>query len=232
MISNKRRHHSGYLLPGGLVPVFLFLFCGISASASNFSFQGTFPQDNTVQLFNFALLSPGTVTLQTFGYGGGTNANGDTILAGGFESVLQVYNALGTAIGGTLLPGPDPTCSPRTPDPARSNFCQDVFGQISLATGNYILALTQNANLPNGDLSDGFFYVDIVPDPTFNKGFHGSFGLPGNGNFAVDIVGVDSASPVGSVPEPGSMLLGFTALLALGLRARRLASTNSNHSLT
>jgi len=203
------------------------VLAGIPAYGSTFSFQGDFAHDNDVQQFNFTLLSPGTITLRTFGFGGGVNGAGDTVLAGGFESVLQVYDSLGTAQGGPLLPGPDPLCGPRNPDPARANFCQDAFGQISLGAGNFVLALTQAANLPNGNLSDGFFYVDSVPDPNFNNGFVGTLGFQGDSHFAVDISGVDAAAPVAGVPEPSSILLGASALLALAIRARRLCA----HSL-
>src|SRR5882757_825870 len=117
----------------------------LPATSASFSFQSTFNLDNDVQLIAFNLLSGRTVTLQTLGYGGGTNANGQVIPAGGFESALQVFDAAtGTAIGGTLFPGPDPTCPPRTPDPNRNNFCQDAYGQMFLGAGNYLLALTQN----------------------------------------------------------------------------------------
>jgi hypothetical protein len=191
------------------------------APAASFSFQGAFAHDNDVVFITFNLLSAGTVTLQTLGYGGGTSATGTVILPGGFESVLQVYDAgTGNASAGPILPGPNPGCSPRTPDPNRMNFCQDAYGQLSLGPGNYLLALTQDANLPNGNLSDGFFYVDIIPDPNFNNGFVGAFGLPGNGNWEVDIVGVDAAAAA-AVPEPSSWPLVAVALGALrsGLRS-------------
>lgn len=196
----------------------------VPASASVVSFTGTFTEDNDVQLFTFSLLTSSTVTLQTLGFGGsadnpgGTNAAGQIILPGGFESVLQIYDAAtGDAIGGPILPGPDPDCSPRTPDPNRAGFCQDAYAQEFLPAGNYLLALTQNANLPNGNLSDGFYYADTVPDPNFNSGFVGSFGFPGSGRWAVDLLSVDSAQ---EVPEPAPAVLTASALLAAILAAK------------
>jgi hypothetical protein len=191
----------------------------VPAVAANFSFTGNFTDDNDVLLVSFDLLADATVTLETFGYGGGTNADGTNILPGGFESILQVFsNPSGVAVGGPILPGPDPTCAPRNQDPGRLNFCQDAYAQVFLTAGNYLLALTQNANTPNGNLSDGFFYD---ADPNFNSGFVGTFGFPGTSQWALDIVGVDSAVAPLATPEPGSAMLVASAFLLVGLGVRR-----------
>src|SRR3954447_10666394 len=138
------------------------VFLGFSVpgvAATSFSFTGNFIHDNDVQLFNFNLTGGGSISVQILGYGGGVNALGQTLLPGGFESILALYTSTGTAVSGPIFPGPNPTCSPRIPDPNRLNACLDAYQTgISLAAGNYILALTQSANTPNGDLSDGFFY--------------------------------------------------------------------------
>jgi hypothetical protein len=194
-------------------------FAGLG-TASSLSFTGTFALDNDVQLFTFDMTVAGTVTFQTFGYGGGTNALGQVIAAGGFEPVLGVFDSLGVAQTGPLQPGPNPTCSPRNPDPARANFCQDVYAQLVLPVGSYIVSLSQYPNVPLGNLSAGFFYVDSNPNPNFNGGFTGSFGFPGNGNWALDISGVNNGS-VGA-PEPGSILLAGGALLIVIGRARAI----------
>jgi hypothetical protein len=192
---------------------------GSSAFAGSFSFTGIFSHDNDLQLLYFSLSTPGTVTLQTFGYGGGTNAAGIGLPAGGFEPVLGVFDSFGIAVSGPLQPGPDPTCGPRNPDPARLNFCQDVYGQLTLGAGDYIVSLTQSPNDPLGNLSDGFFYIDVVPDPNFNNGFVGTFGLPGNGNWALDIIGADATQS----PEPGTIVLAVGAILMMAAAARRRA---------
>jgi hypothetical protein len=204
--------------------IFRSFYSAFPACAANISLTGTFVHDNDVQLFTFNLSSASTVTFQTLGFGGsadnpgGTNAAGQVILPDGFESVLQVYDGItGVAIGGPILPGPDPGCAPRTPDPGRGNFCQDAYGQESLAAGIYLLALTQNPNLPNGNLNDGFFYVDTIPDPNFNSGFVGTFGFQGTGRWAVDILNVDAAT---AVSEPTLMPL-TGALLLAGLGAAK-----------
>jgi len=64
-----------------LIVTFLMLF-SVAGVAGSFSFVGNFINDNDVQLFSFTLLAPGTVTVQTWGYGGGTNAAALLIAAG------------------------------------------------------------------------------------------------------------------------------------------------------
>src|SRR5262245_47355952 len=91
-----------------------------SAHADTFSFQGNFVHDNDVQIFRFGLLTDQTVTLQTWSYGGGTDAQGNTILPGGFQIALQVFDApTGQAMSGGFLPG-SATCPPNNPDPGRA----------------------------------------------------------------------------------------------------------------
>jgi hypothetical protein len=191
-----------------------------SGLANTFSFVGNFVHDNDVQFFHFGLLADSTVSLETWSFGGGVNAQGDTILAGGFLPALQVYDAVtGLAMSGPIFPG-TATCPPHNADPNRLNSCQDAFGSLSLVTGDYIVALTQWENLPLGNLADGFFYVDIVPDPAFNGGFT-FFGLPGTSAWALDILSVDSASAVTAIPEPGSAVLACAGVLIAGIGARR-----------
>ncbi len=213
---------------GAFAAAICFAFAA-PAFPGSFSFTGNFDNDNDVQLFTFNLAASATVTLQTLGFGGsaalpgGLNAAGQAIAGGGFESVLQIYSApSGVAVGGPIQPGPNPTCPPRTPDPARLNFCQDAYAQVLLPAGSYFVALTQSANDPLGNLSDGFFYVDTVPDPNFNNGFVGTFGFQGTSAWALDISNVTTAAAVTTtVPEPSAVLLTATTLFLVGLRSRR-----------
>jgi hypothetical protein len=93
---------------------------------------------------------------------------------------------------------------------------------LALPAGDFLLALTQNANAPLGNLSDGFFYTTAVPDPAFNNHFVGTFGFQRDAHWSVDLLGVDAASPVSAAPEPASAALIGTALLLAGLGRRRL----------
>jgi hypothetical protein len=186
----------------------------LPATGAPLSYTGTFSNDNDVVLISFTIPEAVAVTFQTFGYGGGTNGIGQMILPGGFESMLQLFDAPGGAVnGGSILPGPDPTCGPRKPDPNRLNFCFDVYAQVFLQAGDYILALTQSPNSTAGsNLSDGFIFDG---DPGFAGGFVGTFGFPGDGHYALDIT---------PSPEPGAALLIAPALLLIGVLKRRLSS--------
>jgi hypothetical protein len=211
------------------IPVMLAV-SAVPGLASEFSFTGNFFQDNDVVLFSFHLNDPGTVTLQTWSYGGGFNQRGDLIDSGGFEPVLQVYEAFtGAASSGLLIPGTYSSCGPNNPDGSRLGACFDIYAQIVLPGGYYYLALAQNPNTPLGsnNLSDGWQYD---ADPNFNNGFVGSFGFQGRTDWAVDILSVDDAA---LTPEPSSgALLGaaFLAALAAG-RMRRRKESKSRQAL-
>ena len=72
------------------------LFGGSGSNAADFSFTGNFNLDNDVQLFNFSVGAPSTVTLRTWSYAGGINAAGQTIARGGFDPIQAVFNSTGT----------------------------------------------------------------------------------------------------------------------------------------
>lgn len=205
---------------------------GSPAFPASLSFTGGFGHDNDVQLFGFNLLIGATVTFQTLGYGGsgvGLNAAGQNILPGGFEPVLGIFHAdTGALEGAAIQPGPPgdlSTCPPRAQDPNRLGLCQDAYAQVFLSAGNYLLSLTQSGNDPIGpNLSDGFFWVDVLPIPDFNNGFLAPDGLQGTSAWALDISFVDAA---GEVPEPASALLVAAGLILAGIGARRRRSRAS-----
>lgn len=205
--------------------------------SASVSFTGNFVNDNDLQLFTFNLSLPGTVTFLTLGFGGsgnlplGTNGAGDVITPGGFESVLQIYEAFtGVAVGLPIRPG-EGTCFPRMRDPNRIPafpLCQDAYAQVPLSAGYYLLSLTQSPNEPIGNWSDGFLYTNNPDpgsnDPNFNHGFVGSLDAQGTGAWALDISSVDAAA---EVPEPASGLLAAAGLILAGIGARRRRSRAS-----
>ena len=202
-----------------LIAILVFGISSTQVSASTlYSGTGNFESDNGVIFVPFTLLNSSLVTFQTFGYGGGTNASSAVIANGGFEPLLQLFNVPdGSLNGGSIFPGPNPLCGPRVPDPNRLNFCFDVFAQSVLAPGDYLLALTQNANTTAGtNLSDGFVYDG---DPSFNSGFVGTFGFEGDSHWALDVTAIDVTAS--GVPEPASLWMTAPALLLAGLRLRR-----------
>jgi PEP-CTERM motif len=194
------------------------------ASASS-SFQGTFLTDDQVQFFSFTLASTATVTLQTFSYAGGTNANSVVIPGGGFDPILTVFDSTGKV----EFSDNDGTCA-QVGDGAGG--CLDSYLQlVSLAAGTYTLALTENDNEALGpNLSNGFSEAGNgdFTGSEFGCGngvFCDAAGDSQDGNWAVDIVGATSASPSGAaVPEPGTLGLlvaGFGGLLLKRRKTRQ-----------
>jgi len=191
------------------------------AKASSFSFSGMFQQDDNVQLFGFALDSSSAVNLETFSYGGGTNAAGQVVPSGGFSTLLSLYNGSGGLIDFALGGG----CPPQHIDPV-TGLCGDTVLTRTLASGSYIVAITEYFNAPNGlNVSNGFVEggQGNFTGPLL-CGVQGGFLDPGcnkrNGNFELDIVGVTSAT---AIPEPSS-ICGFvfgSALLGFGMFSRQ-----------
>ncbi|MEM6254953.1 MAG: DVUA0089 family protein [Cyanobacteria bacterium P01_D01_bin.156] len=122
------------------------------AAAANLSFSGTFTQDDDVQLFNFSVVTDSTVIFRTYSYGGGTQADGTEILAGGFDPFLTLFDSVGSLVDFN----DDDTTGAVTPDPSPDGQSYDAFLEVMLASGDYTLALTQYNNFPTGNLSSGF----------------------------------------------------------------------------
>jgi hypothetical protein len=203
------------------------------AAAGNFSFTGTWTQDDQLEIFQFT--APSAITLlRTWGYAGGTNINGQLISAGGFDPILSVFDATGGLLSSSLLIDQNNDGAGVATDGTTGSASDSLLLLNALNPGGiYILILSQYDNFANG--------------PTYGDGFGrsgqgnftpGAFGCAGtdpfcdastaqrNGQWAVDISGVQSASdisnPGGSgIPEPGTILLLATGLTSLALLGRR-----------
>jgi hypothetical protein len=194
----------------------LWIVVGLPCHANSVSLTGSLdPNDpNDVFLYGFTLSAPSTLTIQTYGYGGtsnapaGKNAAGQVISAGGFDTYVSLF--LGAGPGATFLASNDDgVCPPGNSVPA----CHDsTLLMPSLAAGSYTLALSVfdnfsfAENLGIGTLGDGFISLGSYFDAT-----SGTFRTS---NYAVDII---ANGPVTPVPEPGTRLLSACALSVLVL---------------
>lgn len=191
-----------------VLPVAMLLAASLS-NAATFKFDGSFPQDDFVQFFHVHLTKPGTLSAATTSFAGG-----------GFAPVLSLFESSGFEL---LLaiehPGAIGACGTRELD-ITSGLCWDAQLAAALPAGNYLLALSQDDNLPLGPfLSQGFSRSGQgnFTGPNFT-GTPGSFTLitggRRTGDWALEI-NADSAS---QVPEPSSL---FLCMAAAGLLAWR-----------
>lgn len=205
MMSRRRAFHPALLVMFGL------LCAGVvSASPLAYSFtggitpgdSGAFTQDDNVQYIGFTVLSFETVTIQSWGFGGGTNAASTTIPSGGFQPVLTVYDTSG-GIEAQDYNG----CGACNTDPATLDTWDAYISQGFLA-GTYILAITEYNNVPYGPywLGDSNEYGNgnFTSQPGAPGPFRFQDGSQRTGDWAVDISPVDYAYPI---PEPASMAL-------------------------
>lgn len=185
------------------------------AQATDFSFSGTFTRDDEHQLFRFTIRSPSNVTLRTWSYAGGMNAQGQTIARGGFDPILALFNGAGNLIGAN----DDGECTHVAQD-TLTHQCWDTFllTPVPLAPGNYFANVAQFDNLNNGSIAGGIRdgegnFTATFECPTqvsFNDSSCVDPGLQRDGHWAFDILNVDQAT---LVHEPAFLLL-FGAILA------------------
>jgi len=232
------------------MPRFLALFAlALSpavARADSVSYVGTLASSTDVFETTFTLSSPAAIGLQTWGFGGGTNAAGDIISAGGTDPFLAIFS--GTGFGAAILTdafsNPYGTsldlsnygnpkfvgCGPAgAPIIGGSTQCGDITMTLpSLAAGTYTVVLTDgqyvaNAVFDNGTLGEGF--TDFTGGVFCNVVING-VACPDSlgGAYAFDITGLSAATT--PVPEPGTLLLLGSGLAGL-IWKRKRAGTDS-----
>jgi len=203
------------------------------------------PEDVFTETFTPTAAS---VTIQTFGFGGGTNAAGQLIPSGGFDSLVALFSGPATSatvltdgIGnpiasadnltlfspgcppaGTVLLDATPTCGDNTLVAAVTPG--DTY-TLLLTDANFV-PLAVNPQVPGAfDLTDTTSSNYGGTNGAYNDLSGGVFQTCGlstcltdTGNFAVDI----TAGSAVSTPEPGTLVLLATGLLSLaGFRRRR-----------
>jgi hypothetical protein len=181
------------------------------AQASAVSVSGTFTTDDAVQLIAFRTGGTGVVRIETFGYAGGTDANGRTVAAGGFDPVFALFRA-----DGTLLAYGDDGATRVDPS---TGAALDALLDILLTAGDYFVAISQFDNFAIGPtFAAGFL-------ETGNTSFTAAYGCSagrfcdvtaGNrtGNFDISVSGA-------TVPEPTTLALVGLLLPGLWIARRR-----------
>ncbi len=184
------------------------------------------PEDTFVMAINLA--TAGNVILQTYGFGGGTNAAGTIIPPGGFDPFVGLFSGTGpTALfingDSDILTNYTPGCPPAgtVTIGSMANQCGDVRLVLpGLAAGTYTVLLSDAEYVPNavfeaaGMLGDGFTdFTGGVFQTCVNA--NSCIPQPDTGNWAVDITEPSSSSP--SAPEPGAFgLAGLGLAIAAG----------------
>ena len=203
--------------------VLLVVCLPATANQVTFQFTGNFSHDNDVQLFTVHLAVPEVLTAWT--------TSGAT---GGFPTYLAMFD--GTGLGMTQQSG-DPTCLNGFSSYNSNGLCNDAMVSEPPAdvipAGTYYIALTQWDNGMVNNLSDGFFYVDIVNDPNFTAPYcntPGYFCDPFTGthdssDWAITIQltnpNGDAAGSASTVPEPSSLLLLLSGIAGVGYCRKR-----------
>jgi hypothetical protein len=174
------------------------------------------------------------VTIQAFGFGGGTNSAGTVISPGGFDSLVALFSgppqSILTDSGGNPIasaPGTtqfSPGCPPAgTVSISGSAICGDDKLTVTLSPGMYTLLLSDANYVPfavspgppiSSLLSDGF--ADLSGG-IFQTCTNTGACITPNGHFAVDISGV----PLTPVPEPTTLVLMTSGLGMLFYKRRR-----------
>jgi hypothetical protein len=186
------------------------LMATVAGASVLVSTQGILNDPNGIfeQSFTYnPLTQGGTVTIQTYGYGGSANAPGgrnaalNIIAAGGFDPIVGLFAGGAGAGGARLFFNDDGTCAPGF-GATDAGICFDsTLVLTNLAAGTYTVSVSAFANFPG---------------TTETSAFSGGGSFNGRTNaFAIDVI---------STPEPMTSLLMGTGLLGLGYFARRRRS--------
>lgn len=224
-------------------------FWGTLASAASSSLVGQLDPNNPqdVLLHPFTLTAPGTVTIQSWGYGGsagapgGVNAAGAAIAGGGFDPYVSLF--AGSGPSATFLASNDDGNCP--PGAVADALCGDsTLVTAVLPAGSYTLAVSAflnmsfAENLGAGNLGDGFiglgsygtrtsdYAVDISGATVAATTLQLSH-LPNGLTFGPQTVGVSSGPMVVVVTNTGSGAVNVGALTASGPDAALFAPSTT-----
>ncbi len=206
-----------------------------AASGATISYTGTLASSSDISTtITVNLASAGNLALQTWGFGGGTNAASVVIPAGGFDPFVGVF--AGTGSTATFIDGTSDNlsnyaafqgCPPAGAVNIGGAVCGDVTMLFSLAAGTYTVLLTDGAYIPNavfgtnGTLGDGFTDLTGGAFQTCN----GTNCITPTANWALDIT-----TPTVPAPEPGGLWVCGVGLSILAAASRRRLLTRHQNN--
>jgi hypothetical protein len=214
----------------------------LADSSSTQSYTGTLANSDSVFQTTVKIGPGDDVVLQSFGFGGGTNAGGAAISAGGTAPEVAVFDSTGEIVtdgmgnpyGTSIALANYPTfmgCSLATaaaPVIGGTPQCGDITMSLDdLASGTYTIVLSDslyiaNAIFDNGNLSEGF--TDLTGGQFCNLEINGVACPNTSGNYALDVTTI---TPTIATPEPGSLLLLGSGLLVACFKRRQLSSSHA-----
>jgi hypothetical protein len=193
-----------------------------------------------------------TLDIQTFSYGGGTNAAGMVIPAGSFMPLIALYTNTGAIVPvDYVLDGTGMQVISDTYNPLGTNPAASADSLVDVSTGASLSGLCPPGNIVAGQCGDSTLKITGLPigsytlvlTDAFNQPLSVNPGPPGSTNLSdgyADLTGgsfiyCDSTSktPCGNfavdispvvTPEPASLLLFGSGLLVVGWRSRRRTS--------
>ncbi|MDP3334147.1 MAG: DVUA0089 family protein [Methylococcaceae bacterium] len=187
----------------------ILFFAALSTGAANAAvtthqFTGNFNTGNDVFTYAFTITEDTLATFETFGYAGGTLANGTPVADGGFDPTLTLFGS--TFETPVISDGGDAVGDDRKS--AISDYGWDDLITLTLAPGNYIIAVTQFDNNWNTTINS---WTNLAVDTFIDSG----------NSQRTDAYALQVTLAPAPVPVPAAMWLFGSGLFGLLWSAKR-----------